>query len=103
MGPALLLESAKMRKQLTRDAAYRLFAQRFSPSQLSVEESYETYYDTLEGHWAWWVRIEGHFMRIPPQRKKVCNEEAKLAISGLGERDDIPYTLHQLHVRLRRA
>jgi len=103
MGPALLLESAKMRKQLTRDAAYRLFAQQFSPSQLSVEESYETYYDTLEGHWAWWVRIEGHFMRIPPQRKKVCNEEAKLAISGLGERDDIPYTLHQLHVRLRRA
>ena len=103
MGPALLLESAKMRKQLTREAAFNLFAQVFDPAQLSVEESYETYYDTLEGHWGWWVRIEGHFMRIPPARRLACDSETKNAIASLATVSGIPYTLHQLHVKLRRA
>jgi ubiquinone/menaquinone biosynthesis C-methylase UbiE len=103
MGPALLLESAKMRKQLTREATTRLFSQVFDPAQLSVEESYQTYYDTLEGHWAWWVRIEGHFMRIPPEKKKACDEEVKAAISRLGKDDKIPYTIHQLHVKVRQS
>jgi ubiquinone/menaquinone biosynthesis C-methylase UbiE len=103
MGPALLLQSAGMRKQLTKDAAWGLFTQAFSPIGLSIEESYETYYDTLEGHWAWWVRIEGHFMKIPAERKKACDQEVKLAISGLGQGKDIPYTLHLLHIRLRHA
>lgn len=102
MGPALLLESAKMRKQLTKDAAFRLFTQAFSPPQLSVEESYETYYDTLEGHWGWWVRIEGHFMCIPPEKKTSCDKEIQEAISRLRDDSGIPYTLHQLHVKLRR-
>jgi ubiquinone/menaquinone biosynthesis C-methylase UbiE len=101
MGPALLLRSAGMRKQLTKDAAWRLFTQVFSPTELSVEESYETYYDTLDGHWAWWVRIEGHFMKIPPERKKACDEEVKSALSNLGRERGIPYTLHCLHVKLR--
>jgi ubiquinone/menaquinone biosynthesis C-methylase UbiE len=101
MGPALLLESAGMRKQLTKDAAWGLFSQAFSPNQLSIEESYETYYDTLEGHWAWWVRIEGHFMKIPPGKKDACDQEVKAAISTLGQGKDIPYTLHQLHMRLK--
>lgn len=103
MGPALLLESAKMRKQLTKDAALRLFSQVFDPAQLSVEESYLTYYDTLEGHWAWWVRIEGHFLRIPPAKKKACDEEVKKAISRLGTGDRIPYTIHQLHMSVRQS
>jgi ubiquinone/menaquinone biosynthesis C-methylase UbiE len=100
MGPELLLESARMRKQLTKEAAWRLFTQSFSSNRLAIEESYDTYYDTLDGHWAWWVRIEGHFMKIPPQLKAVCDQEAKTAISRLGRGQDIPYTLHQLHVRL---
>lgn len=103
MGPALLLESAKMRKQLTKEATTRLFSQVFDPAQLSVEESYQTYYDTLGGHWAWWVRIEGHFMRIPPEKKKACDEEVKTAISGLGNEAGIPYTIHQLHVKVRQS
>ena len=102
MGPALLLESAKMRKQLTRDAAFRLFSRTFDPPQVSVEESYQTYYDTLEGHWGWWVRIEGHFMQIPRDKRRICNEEVRHAISSLEQADGIPYTLHQLHVQLRR-
>jgi ubiquinone/menaquinone biosynthesis C-methylase UbiE len=103
MGPALLLESARMRKQITKDAAWNLFSHAFDENQLSIEESYETYHDTIEGHWAWWVRIEGHFMRIPADRKNACDDEARAAISKLGRGADIPYTLHQLHVRLRNA
>jgi len=103
MGPALLLESARMRKQFTREAAHQLFGKAFSAPELSVDESYQTYYDTLEGHWGWWVRIEGHFMRIPPARKEQCDHEVRNALQGLAEPAGIPYTIHQLHVRLRRG
>jgi len=103
MGPALLLESARMRKQLTKEAAHQLFAKAFSAPELSIDESYQTYYDTLEGHWGWWVRIEGHFMQIPAARKKECDRDVKNALQDLVERRGIPYTIHQLHVRLRRG
>jgi len=103
MGPALLLESARMRKQFTREAAHQLFSKAFSAPELSVEESYQTHRDTLEGHWGWWVRIEGHFMRISPARKEQCDLEVKNALRELAEPAGIPYTIHQLHVRLWRA
>ncbi len=35
----------------------------FDEPGLSVEDSYHTFYDTLDGHWAWWVRIEGQMVR----------------------------------------
>src|SRR2546425_1830272 len=66
MGLASLVESGKLRKQLRKDAAAQLFSKKFNEPRLTIEESYETYYDTLEGHWGWWVRIEGHFVNIPP-------------------------------------
>lgn len=101
MGPALLLNSARLRKQLTREAAFELFASRFDPARLSVEESFDTYYDTLEGHWGWWVRIEGHFVDIPPERKQRCDQEVRDALAGLGGAEGIPYTIHQVHVAVR--
>ena len=103
MGPALLLASARMRKQLRKDEAFELFARSFPRSQLSVEESYDTYYDTLEGHWGWWVRIEGHFMQLPPEMKRQCYQEVRRALLTLAEDRGIPYTIHQLHVSLRRC
>lgn len=103
MGPALLLESTRMRKQLAREAAEELFSKTFDPARLSVEESHETYFDTLEGHWGWWVRIEGHFVQIPPEKKQVCNQEVKKALLSLAGEKGIPYTIHQLHVKLRSA
>ncbi|HVH66981.1 MAG TPA: class I SAM-dependent methyltransferase [Gemmatimonadales bacterium] len=102
MGPALLLESARMRKQLTKDEAYQLFTKAFRASELSIDESYHTYHDTLEGHWGWWVRIEGQFMQIPPARKEACDREVKDALARLAEPAGIPYTIHQLHVKVRR-
>jgi ubiquinone/menaquinone biosynthesis C-methylase UbiE len=101
MGPALLLNSARMRKQLTKNAAFHLFAESFGASRVSLEESYDTYYDTLEGHWGWWVRIEGHFVQIPREKKQACDSEVRQALLSLSEVQGIPYTIHQLHVRLR--
>lgn len=103
MGPAALLDSARLRKQLTREEAFELFSRHFETSRLSVEESFDTYYDSLEGHWAWWVRIEGQFIKIPPAKKQDCDREVKKALEGLAVERGIPYTIHQLHVRVRRA
>ena len=103
MGPALLLESAQMRFQPTRDQAFRLFSAAFGAPMLSVEESYDTYYDTLEGHWAWWVRIEGQLTRVPKEKKEECDQEVRNALRNLNQEKGIPYTIHQLHVSLRCA
>ena len=100
MGPALLLNSARMRKQLTREATFQLFSKTFGSSRVAVEESYDTYYDTLEGHWGWWVRIEGHFVQIPPDQKQACDSEVRQALLSLSEPQGIPYTIHLLHVHL---
>jgi ubiquinone/menaquinone biosynthesis C-methylase UbiE len=102
MGPALLLDSARMRKQLKREEAFELFATALPSEQLSIEESYETYYDTLEGHWGWWVRIEGQFIGIPADKREACNREVRNAMLSLAGEKGIPYTIHQLHVILRR-
>lgn len=101
MGPVLLLRSAAMRKQLTKDEALRLFQRKFGRWHLTVDESYQTYYDTLEGHWSWWVRIEGHFIQIPAEKKKDCDREVKDAVAALQTERGIPYTIHLLHVKAR--
>ena len=102
MGPALLLDSARLRKQLTREAALQLFSKAFETPRLSVGESFTTYYDTLEGHWSWWVRVEGHFVKIPPEKKAHCDRQVREALQSLTEPQGIPYTFHELHVQLRR-
>lgn len=103
MGPAGLLDSARMRKQLKQEEAFEVFSRVFSPPELVVEESHHTYYDTLEGHWGWWVRIEGHFMQIPADKREDCNREVKDALVSLGGPQGIPYTIHALHAKLRRV
>ncbi|HYX70108.1 MAG TPA: class I SAM-dependent methyltransferase [Terriglobales bacterium] len=101
MGPARLLESARLRKQLKKEDALDLFRPFFDPARLAVEESSHTYYDTLEGHWSWWVRIEGHFMLISEKRRQACDAEVREALQSLAEPEGIPYTIHQLHVSVR--
>ena len=101
MTPALMVEAASLRKQMTLDEATALFRTAFSSPRLSVTESYHTYYDTLEGHWSWWVRIEGQFVNIPPEKKAECDQAVRAAISTLETDKGIPYTVHLLHVRLR--
>lgn len=103
LGPALFLDSARLRKQLTRTEALQLFSEALNPERLSVEESYVTYYDTLEGHLSWWVRIEGQFLKIPTEKRGDCDHEVREALRSLEGAQGIPYTIHELHVRLNRG
>jgi hypothetical protein len=48
------------------------------------------------------VRIEGHFVKIPPEKKAACDREVREALQRLAEPQGIPYTIHQLHVEVRR-
>jgi len=98
--PRTLMESASMRQQMTVEAADNLFRPVFK-ERLSVTESYHTYFDTLEGHWSWWCRIEGQFVNISPEVRSECDREVKSALAELDTEKGIPYTIHLLHVSVR--
>ncbi|MBA3858967.1 MAG: hypothetical protein C0507_18840 [Cyanobacteria bacterium PR.3.49] len=95
-----LMESVSMRQQMTVEAADQLFRPVFE-DRLSVTESYHTYFDTLDGHWSWWCRIEGQFINIEPEIKADCDREVKSAIADLETVNGIPYTIHLLHVSVK--
>jgi hypothetical protein len=101
--PARLIEAAALRKQLSAAEATALFHTAFAAEDLVVEESYHTFYDSLEGHWAWWVRIEGQTLDIAPEKKAECDAALRAALATLETDQGIPYTVHLLHVRLRRG
>lgn len=104
MGLGWIVESAKMRKHLTRDETEQLFLNAFPSDRLQVDELRETHYDDLEGHWSWWVsRLSGHFAKMPPEKREQCDREAREAIAGLATADGIPFGVHLLHVRVRAA
>ena len=102
MGPISLLRSAAMRKQLTTEAARLLFEPVFGHHRVEISESYRTYYDSLEGHWSWWLRAEGHFSDIPAERRRQCDHDIRQALSTLATDQWIPYTIHMIHVRVGR-
>jgi ubiquinone/menaquinone biosynthesis C-methylase UbiE len=99
---ANMVGAVSLRKQLPVDEATALFQRAFGSDGLTVSESYHTFHDTLDGHMAWWVRIEGQFVNIPPDKRAECNEAVRDAIATLQTPAGIPYTVHLLHVRLRR-
>jgi len=101
--PARLIEAAALRKQLSVAEATALFRTAFAAEDLVVEESYHTFYDSLEGHWAWWVRIEGQTLDVAPEKKAECDAAVRAALATLETEQGIPYTVHLLHVRLRRG
>ena len=99
--PKVVLEAASRRKQLTVEQARVLFEKGFGRKSLSITESYHIYYDTLEGHWGWWVRIEGQFVDMPKDVRAECDKAVKNALAELETQEGIPYTVHLLHVSLR--
>jgi ubiquinone/menaquinone biosynthesis C-methylase UbiE len=102
LGLDQLLKSAGLRQHLTKEGAEQLFAQEFASGRLTVEESFQTYYDDLEGHWSWWVaRASGHFNAIPVEMRERCDEEIRQAIQSLSCDKGIPYTVHAVHVKVR--
>jgi ubiquinone/menaquinone biosynthesis C-methylase UbiE len=101
--PARLIEAAALRKQLSVEEATALFRTAFDAKDLVIEESYHTFYDSLDGHWAWWVRIEGQTLDVAPEKKAECDAAVRAALATLETERGIPYTVHLLHVRLRRS
>jgi ubiquinone/menaquinone biosynthesis C-methylase UbiE len=99
--PKQMMAAVSRRKQLTLDQALGLFAEAFDRARLTVTESYHTYYDTLDGHFGWWVRIEGQLVDMPPAVRQECDASVKAALKQLETPDGIPYTVHLLHVALR--
>lgn len=97
-----LLESAKRRLALDADETRKLFEKHFDGTHLEVEDVYRTFHDTLDGHWGWWVRIEGHFADLADADRAACDDEVRAALSGLATDEGIPYTMHMVHVKLRR-
>lgn len=96
-----MVKATSLRKQMTLEGATALFRASFSSPGLTVTESYHTYYDTLEGHWGWWVRIEGQLVDLPDAKRADCEYAVRKALSALSTDKGIPYTVHLLHVRLQ--
>jgi ubiquinone/menaquinone biosynthesis C-methylase UbiE len=101
MGRAYMLTAGKMQRQISRARAVELFAPLFDPGQVDVAETFETFYDTLDGHWGWRVRIEGHFSGIPADKRGAFDAEVRDALATLATERGIPYTIHKLHVTVR--
>jgi ubiquinone/menaquinone biosynthesis C-methylase UbiE len=102
MGAAKLFAAAQLRKQFTAQEATGLFGRALPDRAVEVQELYKTYYDTLEGHWRWWVRIGGQLDAIPPSKRAQCEEDVRLALRQLEGPAGIPYTAHVLHAKVGR-
>jgi ubiquinone/menaquinone biosynthesis C-methylase UbiE len=102
LSPRQIIDAAMSRQRLTVAATEAAFRPLFGSRNLSVSESYHTYFDTLERHWSWWCRIEGQFSGVPPEIKAECDCAVKEAIASLDSENGIPYTIHLIHVRVRR-
>ncbi len=101
LGLGRWLESAKLRTQLTLEQTRDLFARGMPQRHIDVREVVETHFDTLEGHWAWWVRIGGHFASLDPAARSECFDEVRQALQSLQTDAGIPYTTHTLHVTMQ--
>lgn len=96
------MDAALSRQRLTVQAVDDAFRPQFGSQNLTVSESFHTYYDTLEGHWSWWCRIEGQFSGVAKETKAECDREVKEALATLNTENGIPYTIHLIHIRVRR-
>lgn len=100
MGAARLFASAQLRRQFAAGAAMNLFQQALADKTIQVREIYNTYYDSLDGHWRWWVRIAGQLSYLPLPERLRCEEEVRRALQELESPSGIPYTVHLLHTKI---
>ncbi len=96
-----VLDMASERQRLTAEDVENAFRPVFGDRNLEVNETFQTFYDTLEGHWSWWCRIEGQFANMSEQTRQECDLAAREALKSLETEDGIPYTAQLLHVRIR--
>jgi ubiquinone/menaquinone biosynthesis C-methylase UbiE len=100
MSPRQLMDAAVSQQRLTLEGIDSAFRPEFGSKDLTVSESYNTYYDSLEGHWSWRCRVEG-LVGVPEETKAEYDLAVKAAIASLSTEKGIPYTVHLLHVKLR--
>jgi ubiquinone/menaquinone biosynthesis C-methylase UbiE len=96
------LASARLRAHLTLEKAREVFGNGLPGHDIHVRESVETHLDTVDGHLAWWVRLEGHFADLEPAARSAFFGEVRQALEGLRTTAGIPYTTRILHVSTRR-
>jgi ubiquinone/menaquinone biosynthesis C-methylase UbiE len=101
MGLVGWLASARLRNQLTLEQAREAFRRGMPGRDVRVRELVETHFDTLEGHWAWFVRLEGHFAGLDAAARRDCFREMRQALRGLQTDAGIPYTTRILHASTR--
>jgi ubiquinone/menaquinone biosynthesis C-methylase UbiE len=101
MGLRYLVEAAGMRHRFTKDETQALFGETFGPDRVQVDEIYETYFDTVDGHLGWWVRLEAQLLAVPAERRNECQREIREVLAALETDQGVPYTIHQLHVQVR--
>lgn len=101
LSPRQIMDAALSRQRLTVEIVDDAFRPVFGSRNLTVSDSYHTYYDSLEGHWSWWCRIEGQFSGVSKETKEECDRAVKEAIASLETAEGIPYTIHLVHVRVR--
>lgn len=96
-----VLDMASERQRLTAEEVEEAFRPFFADRKLEITETFETFYDTLEGHWSWWCRIEGQFATMSQETRKECDDAAREALKSLETENGIPYTAHLFHVSVR--
>ncbi|HET9179979.1 MAG TPA: class I SAM-dependent methyltransferase [Terriglobia bacterium] len=100
MGAAQLFASARLRQQFTASAAMDLFKNALPGKTIHIQEIYRTYYDTLAGHWRWWVRIAGQLDCLSQAERSGCEKEIRDALQELEGPSGIPFTTHVLHAKI---
>lgn len=100
MGLRELVAAAKLRHQLPRDEAAALFGRAFGRDRVVADEVYATYYDTVEGHLGWQVRVAPQLLAIPAERREECDRELRAALAAIQTDQGVPYTIHQVRVRV---
>ena len=101
LGLARWLESARRRAHLTLEKAGEVFGNGLPGHHIQVRELVETHLDSLDGHMAWWVRLEGHFTDLDRAARSDFFSEIRQALERLQTDAGIPYTTHILHVSSR--
>ena len=104
LGSSFMLDSAKLRQQFTAESAQLLFGRKFKQRELTVSETTRVYYDDLQGHWSWWIsRMAGHFRQLSKKQRYQFDREIREAIAACADEKGIPYTVHLIHIKIRRT
>ncbi|WP_442505056.1 class I SAM-dependent methyltransferase [Novipirellula sp. SH528] len=100
LGANRLVKAAKLRCQMNQKEAEEIFSKAFPEKNVTVTQTTDTFYDTVEGHMNWWVRFEGQLCGVPNEIVEECRCSMENAIRKLATPKGVPYPIELLHVRV---